>query len=287
MEILLAEDMGFCFGVKRAIKIARDKRKETENNIYTLGSIIHNPQVVEKLKEEGIVPVGNLDEVTNGYVVISSHGVSPLVQDEIKNRGLKSIDATCPLVKRVQEKAMELVMEGYEVFVIGEKEHLEVQGIVGYTGGKIKVINPEENIEFKEKDRVGLVAQTTQTMKSLEDAILKILPKVRELKVFNTICEVTNKRQKEIKKLAKMADIMIVIGGRKSANTKRLAAIAKDEGCETYHIEEVKDINEDWFLGKNKVGITAGASTPDWIIKEVIDRLNLIAKKKEGILHER
>lgn len=287
MEILLAEDMGFCFGVKRAIKIARDKRKETENNIYTLGSIIHNPQVVEKLKEEGIVPVGNLDEVTNGYVVISSHGVSPLVQDEIKNRGLKSIDATCPLVKRVQEKAMELVMEGYEVFVIGEKEHLEVQGIVGYTGGKIKVINPEENIEFKEKDRVGLVAQTTQTMKSLEDAILKMLPKVKELKVFNTICEVTNRRQKEIEKLAKMADIIIVIGGRKSANTKRLAAIAKDEGCETYHIEEVKDINEDWFLGKNKVGITAGASTPDWIIKEVIDRLNLIAKKKEGILHER
>lgn len=287
MEILLAEDMGFCFGVKRAIKIARDKRKETENNIYTLGSIIHNPQVVEKLKEEGIVPVGNLDEVTNGYVVISSHGVSPLVQDEIKNRGLKSIDATCPLVKRVQEKAMELVMEGYEVFVIGEKEHLEVQGIVGYTGGKIKVINPEENIEFKEKDRVGLVAQTTQTMKSLEDAILKMLPKVKELKVFNTICEVTNRRQKEIEKLAKMADIIIVIGGRKSANTRRLAAIAKDEGCETYHIEEVKDINEDWFLGKNKVSITAGASTPDWIIKEVIDRLNLIAKKKEGILHER
>ncbi|TET99834.1 MAG: 4-hydroxy-3-methylbut-2-enyl diphosphate reductase [Candidatus Stahlbacteria bacterium] len=287
MEILLAEDMGFCFGVKRAIKIARDKRKETENNIYTLGSIIHNPQVVEKLKEEGIVPVGNLDEITNGYVVISSHGVSPLVQDDIKKRGLKSIDATCPLVKRVQEKALELVMEGYEVFVIGEKEHLEVQGIVGYTGGKIKVINPEENIEFKEKDRVGLVAQTTQTMKSLEDAILKILPKVKELKVFNTICEVTNKRQKEIKKLAKMADIIIVIGGRKSANTKRLAALAKDEGCETYHVEEVKDINEDWFLGKNKVGITAGASTPDWIIKEVIDRLNLIAKKKEGILHER
>lgn len=287
MEILLAEDMGFCFGVKRAIKIARDKRKETENNIYTLGSIIHNPQVVEKLKEEGIVPVGNLDEVTNGYVVISSHGVSPLVQDEIKNRGLKSIDATCPLVKRVQEKAMELVMEGYEVFVIGEKEHLEVQGIVGYTGGKIKVINPEENIEFKEKDRVGLVAQTTQTMKSLEDAILKMLPKVKELKVFNTICEVTNRRQKEIEKLAKMADIIIVIGGRKSANTRRLAALAKDGGCETHHVEEVKDINEDWFLGKNKVGITAGASTPDWIIKEVIDRLNLIAKKKEGILHER
>lgn len=287
MEILLAEDMGFCFGVKRAIKIARDKRKETENNIYTLGSIIHNPQVVEKLKEEGIVPVGNLDEIANGYVVISSHGVSPLVQDDIKERGLKSIDATCPLVKRVQEKAMELVMEGYKVFVVGEKEHPEVQGIVGYTGGKIEVINPEENIEFKEKDRVGIVAQTTQTMKSLEDVILKILPKVKELKVFNTICEVTNRRQKEIKKLAKMSDIIIVIGGRKSANTRRLAAIAKDEGCETYHVEEAKDINEDWFLGKNKVGITAGASTPEWIIKEVINRLNLIAGKKEGVLHER
>ncbi len=279
MEVLIAQDMGFCFGVKRAIKLARTKRKETKRNVYTLGSIIHNPQVVDKLKEEGIVPVADLDEVDSGYVVISSHGVSPKVQKEIKDRGFQSIDATCPLVKRVQEKAMELIKEGYEAFVVGEKEHPEVHGIVGYTGGKIKVINADENVGIKDKDRIGLVAQTTQTMKALENVIIKLLPMVKELKVFNTICEVTDRRQKEVAEIARMADLVIVIGGKKSANTSRLAEIARTEGCETYHIEEVQDVNEDWFKGKSKVGVTAGASTPNWIIKEVINKLNLIAKK--------
>ena len=287
MEIVISKYMGFCFGVKRAIKLARDKRNEIDKNIYTLGSIIHNPQVVEKLREEDIVPVDSLDDVDDGYVVISSHGVSPEVQDDIKKRNLKSIDATCPLVKRVQEKAMELVKEGYETFVVGENEHPEVQGIVGYTGGKIKVLNPDGDIEIEDKEKVGLVAQTTQTMKSFENAILKILPKVKELKIFNTICEVTDKRQKEVKKLSQIVDIMIVIGGKKSANTSRLATISKEGGCETHHIEEAININVDWFRNKKKVGVTAGASTPDWIIKETINKLNQIVKKnKEEELHE-
>jgi len=281
MEIIISKYMGFCFGVKRAIKLARDKRNEIDKNIYTLGSIIHNPQVVEKLREEDIVPVDSLDDIDDGYVVISSHGVSPDVQEDIKKRNLKSIDATCPLVKRVQEKAMDLIKEGYEAFVLGENDHPEVQGIVGYTGGKIRVLNPDEDIEIDDKGRVGLVSQTTQTMKSFENAVLKILPKVKELKIFNTICEVTDKRQREVKKMSQMVDIMIVIGGKKSANTSRLATIAKEEGCETHHIEEAIDINEDWFLSKKKVGITAGASTPDWIIDEVINKLNQIVNKKK------
>ena len=149
MEVLLAKDMGFCFGVKRAIKLARDIRKDTKQNVYTLGSIIHNPQVVKKLEQEGIVPAENLDEINTGYIVVRSHGVSPEVQMDIKKRGLQLIDATCPLVKRVQEKAMELIQEGYDAYVVGEKVHPEVQGIVGFTGGKIKVINTKEDLKLK------------------------------------------------------------------------------------------------------------------------------------------
>lgn len=287
MEVLLARDMGFCFGVKRAIKLARDVRKDTKQNVYTLGSIIHNPQVVKKLEQEGIVPTENLDEINTGYIVVRSHGVSPEVQMDIKKRGLQLIDATCPLVKRVQEKAMELIQEGYDAYVVGEKVHPEVQGIVGFTGGRIKVINANEDLKIKDKEKVGLVAQTTQSMKSLEDVIIKLLPRVKELKIFNTICEVTNRRQKEVRRLAQIADLVIVIGGRKSANTSRLAAIASEERCETHHIETALDVNKDWIAGKSLVGITAGSSTPIWIINEVIDKLNQIAKKKEEVLHER
>ncbi len=286
MEVLLAKDMGFCFGVKRAIKLARDVRKDTKQNVYTLGSIIHNPQVVKKLEQEGIVPAENLDEIDTGYVVVRSHGVSPEVQMDIKKRGFQLVDATCPLVKRVQEKAMELIQEGYDAYVVGEEVHPEVQGIVGFTDGKIKVINANEDLKIKDKEKVGLVAQTTQSMKSLEDVIIKLLPRVKELKIFNTICEVTNRRQKEVRRLAQIADLMIVIGGRKSANTSRLAAIAREEGCETHHIETALDVNKDWIAGKSLVGITAGSSTPIWIINEVIDKLNQIAKKKEEVLHE-
>jgi 4-hydroxy-3-methylbut-2-enyl diphosphate reductase len=277
MDLLLAKDMGFCFGVKRAIKLARDIRKKTEENVYTMGSLIHNPQVVEKLRGEGIVPVSDLSEADGGYVVIRSHGVSPEVRKDIKERGLKVIDATCPLVKRAQEKAMELVKDGYETFVVGEKDHPEVEGIVGYTGGRVQVINVDDEVEIKEDGKVGLIAQTTQSMQSLEDAIIKLLPKTKELKVFNTICEVTDRRQEEVRRLAGMVDAMVVIGGKKSANTSRLAVISRNEGCMTHHIETVDELKEDWFEGRDRVGVVAGASTPYWVIDEVICKLNEIA----------
>lgn len=287
MEILIAEDMGFCFGVKRAIRIARDTRKKTESNVYTLGSIIHNPQVVNQLKEEGIEPVSSLDEIESGYVVIRSHGIHPELKSEIIRRGFNLVDATCPLVKRAQEKARELVEEGYETFIIGEKEHPEVKGIVGRTQGRIKVINYKSEINIKRGARVGIIAQTTQSMEALKNTINRILPLVKELKIYNTICEVTDRRQEEAKRLAAKSDIIIVIGGKKSANTSRLAAMAAEEGCETHHIETYHELNEDWFTNKKVTGVIAGASTPDWIINEVINKLKEISKKREEILHER
>lgn len=290
MEIRLARNMGFCFGVKRAIGIAHQVRKETDEKVYTLGHIIHNPQVVKKLEEERIVAAEDISEIEKGYVIIRSHGVHPKILKKIRDKKLKEVDATCPLVKKAQERAKQLVLEGYETYVIGEKEHPEVISIVGETEGKVRVIDSVEGLEIK-SNKVGLVVQTTQSQDALKKVVSCLLPKVMEIKVFNTICDVTSRRQKEVKKLAKNSDIMIIVGGKKSANTSRLAGIAREEGCLTFHIEEAKEIKKEWFTHVDRVGVASGASTPDWIIKEVINKLKEINinvdMSKEEILHER
>jgi small subunit ribosomal protein S1 len=286
MEIKLAENMGFCFGVKRAIRIARQVRRDTEEKVWTLGHIIHNPQVVEKLEEEGIMAVDSISEIDTGYVIIRSHGVHPGVLNRIREKNLKEVDATCPLVKKAQERAKQLVSEGYETYVIGEKEHPEVVSIVGGTRGKVHVIDSAEDLEIK-NSKVGLVVQTTQSQDTLNRVVDYLLPRILEIKIFNTICDVTSKRQKEVKKLAEKSDIVIVIGGKKSANTSRLAGIARNEGCLTYHIEEAKEIKKKWFTDVKRVGVASGASTPDWIIKGVIEKLKEIDANKGEELHER
>ena len=286
MEIKLAENMGFCFGVKRAIRIARQVRRETKEKVWTLGHIIHNPQVVRELEEEGIIAVDDLSKIDAGYVIIRSHGVHPEVLNEIRGKNLKEVDATCPLVKKAQERAKQLISEGYETYVIGEKEHPEVISIVGETEGGVSVIDSAEDLKIK-NSKVGLVVQTTQSQDNLNKVVDYLLPRVLEIKVFNTICDVTSKRQKEVKKLAKKSDIVIIVGGKRSANTSRLARIAREEGCLTYHIEEAKEIEKGWFAEVDRVSVASGASTPDWIIKGVIKKLKEINASKEEVLHER
>jgi len=282
MEIKLARNMGFCFGVKRAIGIARQIRKETEEKVWTLGHIIHNPQVVKRLEKEGIIAAEDLAQIDSGYVIIRSHGVHPRILKKIREKNLKEVDATCPLVKKAQEKAKQLVSEGYETFVIGEKEHPEVISIVGETDGLIRVIDSVRNLKIN-NSKIGLVVQTTQSQEILQEVAAFILPKILEFKVFNTICDVTSKRQREVKKLAKKSDIMIVVGGKRSANTSRLAGIAKAEGAHTYHIEKADAIKEEWFTDVERVGVASGASTPDWIINEVINKLKKIDKNEVNI----
>lgn len=286
MEIKLAENMGFCFGVKRAIRIARQVRRETKDKVWTLGHIIHNPQVVRKLEEEGIIAVDSLSEIDTGYVIIRSHGVHPKILKKIREKNLEVVDATCPLVKKAQERAKQLVSEGYETYVVGEKEHPEVISIVGGTEGRVSVIDSAADLKIQSR-KIGLVVQTTQSQKNLNKVVDYLLPRVLEIKIFNTICDVTSKRQKEVEKLAEKSDIVIVIGGKKSANTSRLAGIAREKGCKTYHIEEAKEIKEEWFVNVNRVSIASGASTPDWIIKGVIKKLKEINANKEEVLHER
>ncbi len=273
MKVLLAKHSGFCYGVKRAIKILEELAKKTDKKIYTYGPIIHNPQEVERLKKLGIEPVDNLHSVSPGILVIRSHGAPVHVYEEARKLGFEIVDATCPFVKKVHEYAKILKKEGYKVILIGEKKHPEVLAITESIDG-IKVIeNEEEAKALKKIDKAGVVVQTTFSKKHFKEIIKELSEKIKELKVINTICDATDLRQKHALELAKNVDIMIVIGGRNSANTRRLYELIKESGKKVYHIETADEIQKEWFNGVKNVGVTAGASTPDWIISSVIKKL--------------
>ncbi len=276
MEVILAEYLGFCYGVKRAIKIARAHANSKSN---TLGPIIHNPQMVERLKSEGVGTIENLNDTTEGTVIIRSHGVGPQVYEEIKAKGLKIVDATCPHVKKAQISARDLVESGYKVVIIGEKNHPEVKSIFDWTQGKATILEDESEAEnFKSCKKLGIVSQTTVNGEHFKNIVLKLLEKSNDIKILRTICTATDQRQSAALKLAEQVDVMIVVGGKNSANTTKLAKLCQSK-CTTYHIETSQEISQDWFKKSNpvsKIGITAGASTPDWIIREVYDKCQRI-----------
>lgn len=268
MEVILAEHLGFCYGVKRAIEIAR-QNASTDGTSSTLGPIIHNPQMVERLKNEGVGTVGSLDEMEDGLVIIRSHGVGPKVYEEAESRGLELVDATCPHVKKAQLSAKLLSEEGYTVVIVGEKNHPEVKSIFEWTAHGAHIIETEAEAEALPRiGKLGIVSQTTFSGEKFRSIVSCLLEKSREIKILRTICTATDLRQEAALELAENVDIMIVVGGKNSANTSRLAQLCATK-CKTYHIETAAELQEDWMKDVNKIGITAGASTPDWIIKEV------------------
>ncbi len=270
MEYILAPEAGFCFGVKRALDIALKTAKESTGPIYTLGPLIHNPQVVEQLGSQGIKVAEDLGDIEEGTLVIRSHGVAPNVLDEAAARGLRVIDATCPFVKKAQELAKKMQQEGRLVVVVGDKKHPEVAGIIGWTGNQGYVVeDPAEAGNLETDKPIGVVCQTTQPEQNLAEIVRVLEKKGNDLEAHNTICHATRERQDSAIKVAEAVDVMIVIGGRNSANTKKLARLCEDTGTPTYHIETAGELHEDWFEGAKKVGLTAGASTPGWIIEEV------------------
>ena len=268
MEVILADYLGFCYGVKRAIMIARDNAS-ADSTACTLGPIIHNPQMVERLKQEGVGTVERLDDMEKGTVIIRSHGVGPRVYDEAAERGLDLVDATCPHVKKAQLSAKSLVDEGYHVVIIGEREHPEVSSIFEWSDGQAEIIETEEEAEtLVPCAKLGIVCQTTFSGAKFRKVVSCLLAKSREIKILRTICTATDQRQAAAVELAGKVDLMLVIGGKNSANTTRLAQICAEK-CRTYHIETAAELQSEWFDKIEKIGITAGASTPDWIIKEV------------------
>ena len=271
MKVFVVKKVGFCFGVKRAIKLAFEQAKEKNEKVYTWGPLIHNPEVVEDLKKKGVYVVEDLRKIKKGTLIIRSHGIHPKILEKIKSKGIEVVDATCPFVKKAQNKANLLSDQGYQVAVVGEADHPEVQGIMGYANDCALVLNPNRmKKNFRRFKRLGVVAQTTLNIEAFRQVIGKLVEKVDELKVFNTICHATAQVQKDTLELAKKVDLMIVVGGHNSANTTRLAKLCKSLGTSTHHIETAKEIERSWFKGKKKVGVTGGTSTPDWLIREVV-----------------
>lgn len=278
MKVILAKQAGFCFGVKRATQMAFEAAGKDEKT-YTLGPIIHSPQVVGKLEELGIHALDNLDGLDGGTIIIRSHGVECKDIDEAQRKELTIVDATCPFVKKAQEHVKSLSEAGYGVIVVGDADHPEVQGIVSYGGEKVYVVASGEEVKKLPKmSRIGIVAQTTQSFENLKNVVSECLQRGGEIRVYNTICDATAVRQEEAKALAGQVDCMLVIGGFNSANTRRLLEVCVEIQPRTHHIETAAEINSEWFVGVDKVGVTAGASTPKWIIDEVMNKIEQMNK---------
>ena len=272
MKVILAEYLGFCYGVKRAIGLARDNAR-ADGRAATLGPIIHNPQMVSRLESEGVGTVESPAEMSRGdTIIIRSHGVGPEVYEEVEQLGLQVVDATCPHVKQAQMAAHRLVSEGYNVVIIGEKQHPEVKSIFEWSGSKAIVIDSEEEAaELMPCAHLGIVSQTTFSGEKFNQIVGVLLSKSNDVHILRTICTATDQRQTAAIKLAAEVDLMLVIGGKNSANTTRLAQLCAEK-CSTYHIETASELRPEWFDGIENIGITAGASTPDWVIKEVYEK---------------
>jgi len=276
MEIKVAKNAGYCFGVKRAIEMVEETLKNYEGNrVYSLGEIIHNPQVVERLKRRGLIVVRDIEDVEeNSTVIISAHGRSEEDIARLKKKGCKIVNATCPYVRLPQSIIKKMSSEGYLVILLGDREHPEVKGLVSFANGEnIRVVNTNEDFSGLEADKVAVLAQTTQNREDFNLLINSLLGKFKEIRVFDTICDATKIRQEEAIKLAQEVDLMIVIGGRNSANTKRLYELSTRYCKRVLHIETEKEIDRSIISGAERIGITAGASTPNDIIKAVVERI--------------
>jgi 4-hydroxy-3-methylbut-2-enyl diphosphate reductase len=275
VEVKTTANAGFCFGVKRAIDLV-EKTLNEKPEVYTLGPIIHNPQEVKRLKEKGVKILNDIDCVKSGCIILRTHGISlELLNRFEKDKTLYIIDATCPFVKKAQDIIKNLSSQEATIVIVGENSHPEVEALISYGAGKCVVIeNPSEALEFKGIGELNIVSQTTQTPQNF-NVIVEILKKRFKVNIYNTICEATLERQESAKKLAKKVDLMIVIGGKNSGNTTRLAEICKAQ-TKTYHIETIDELDDKWFNNIKTVGLTAGASTPDNIIKSVQRRVGEI-----------
>lgn len=286
MNFQIAPHAGFCFGVKMAIRKGEELAAGGHAPIATLGPLIHNPQEVKRLERLGIYARETFEEIRENTVLIRTHGVAPSVYEEAEKRGLELYDCTCPFVNKVQRIAHEHSQNGFLVLILGNRSHPEVQGILGWAGEHgvaFQDIAELEQLELQGR-RVCLVAQTTENLERFEKAEQALRQyELAELTVFNTICSATRERQSAALELAGTVDLMLVIGGSNSANTQKLANICRQNGCRTEHIERADEIDMGWFDGVKNVGITAGASTPDWIIREVTLKMEELMTMEQGL----
>ena len=271
MKIELAESYGFCFGVKRAIKIAEENKDSS-----TYGPLIHNSKEIARLDAD--FKVGLTEDVTTfkegEKAIVRTHGIVKDELAQLKDSGVDVVDATCPFVTKPQEIAQKMSEAGYDVVIFGDEAHPEIKGVKSYaTNGAKVVTNVFDLLELKLRDKIALIAQTTRKVEDYIEIANYLIPRHKEVRVFNTICNATFENQEAVRKLSKKADVMIIIGGKNSSNTKQLSSISHDYCASSHHIEDENDLDYTWFKGKMFCGISAGASTPDWIIQNVIDAI--------------
>ncbi len=275
MKVIKNKNAGFCFGVKRAVEASESLAAEQKKTIYTYGKLIHNDQEVERLKKNGIIPKDVLSEIKNDHVIIRTHGLSKKEIEELESNNNTIADYTCPFVKKLQSYAKEYYDQGYQILIFGQSKHPEISGVRGWTENTAIIVDGPaavQNIDFT-TDKVCLLVQTTEREEqfALLSEILKT--KVPNAVIINTICHATQQRQDETLALAKEVDVMIIVGGKESSNTKKLFQVAKSVNNNTFIIEKALDLDKKWFETSNVAGVSAGASTPDWIIEEVIKEM--------------
>ena len=283
MEIVLANEMGFCFGVRRAVEMMEEATQD-QGSMVSLGSVVHNPQVVAQLREKGLDVIASLSEVSERPVAITAHGVSENVVRELESRGVPVVDTTCPIVTRSQQWAKRLADDGFAVLIFGDPNHKEVRGVLGWAEGKafaVPTVEALDDLPDELPSRIGVLSQTTETEGHFAEFVRALLERrmdrISELRVINTLCNATTNQQAAAQELAHQVDLMFVIGGRESANTRHLAEVAREEGVETHQVESADEIRPEWLNGHQRVGVTAGASTPDDAVDAVVTRLRELA----------
>ncbi|MGB7295202.1 MAG: 4-hydroxy-3-methylbut-2-enyl diphosphate reductase [Candidatus Aminicenantales bacterium] len=274
MEIIIAQNTGFCYGVKRALQIARSTRRRRTGRVLTLGEIIHNPRVIADLQKIGIQAVGNADAIAGETVIIRSHGVAPEVDKALKKRGVEAVDATCPIVKKIQKLVAGLAKRGEEIVIFGNREHPEIKGLIGYSRGRAQIVENEERARrLPARKKRAVLAQSTQDLFLFGRVVAALLERTKELSVYNTICQSTQTRQKSTSDLAARVDTLFIVGGKNSSNTHRLFQAAKRVLSNTHFIESADQIKPRLLRGAKRIGISGGASTPAEVIEEAVARI--------------
>jgi len=277
MEVLLARENGFCFGVKKAVELT-EAAAESGRQVFNLGQVVHNPKISERLAARGVKVIKDPADVEAGIVVIRAHGVPPALRARIEENGHECIDATCSLVLRAQRFTKQLADEGYRVVILGTPDHPEVIGLVGFAGSDYTIVETKEQWEkLPRMKKAGVVSQSTQPPWAFKELVGHVAEISQELKVFNTVCPVTIKRQNAATELAGESDVIVVVGGKNSANTRELVNLARMQGKTAYHIEHSTELEPAWLKGIDRVGLIGGCSTPMETLLEVKERAEALA----------
>ena len=280
MIIKKAKTQGFCFGVAITLKKAEETvAARGGGNVTTLGHIVHNPQMVQSFEEKGLVNAHSVDEVESGTLFVRAHGLPVDVFEKAEQKGLTIVDATCPMVTKIHVQAEKLRADGYKIVVVGDPNHPEVKGTLSHVPGAWIVQTPEDVDALPRASRVGVVVQSTWSGAGFTDIVRKLSSKYYDVRAVNTICTDTHNRQSEAETLATQVQVMVVVGGKTSANTKHLADLAATRGARSYHIEGPAELEPQWFEGVEVAGLMSGASTPGWLVDEVEARMEVLSRR--------